>query len=139
MKDLKQKEEIKRGILQPDKIEKALYIIDMNNGFVNFGSMANKAYNALVPEQLKMIEKIRGENGQINFVLEGHNKDALEFKSYPKHCIIGTKEAELIPELIQEQTKINTNTYYKNCINGMLTGKVIKDIKKFGASSMASV
>ena len=53
-------------------IQKALYIIDMNNGFVNFGPMANKAYNALVKEQLRMIEKIRRENGQVNFVLEGH-------------------------------------------------------------------
>lgn len=111
-------------------IQKALYIIDMNNGFVNFGPMANKAYNALVKEQLRMIEKIRRENGQINFVLEGHTKDALEFKSYPEHCILGTKEAELIPELLPEQNKINTNTYYKNCINGMLTGEVEKDIQK---------
>ena len=127
------KEEMKRGLLKPEEIEKALYIIDMNNGFVNFGAMANKAYNALVPEQLKMIEKIRRENGQINFVLEGHNTDALEFKSYPKHCIIGTKEAELIPELLPEQTKPNTNTYYKNCINGMLTGEVAKDLKRLKA------
>lgn len=35
-------------------IQKALYIIDMNNGFVNFGPMANKAYNALVKEQRKL-------------------------------------------------------------------------------------
>lgn len=110
-------------------IQKALYIIDMNNGFVNFGPMANKAYNALVKEQLRMIEKIRRENGQVNFVLEGHTEDSLEFKSYPKHCILGTKEAELIPELLPEQNKINTNTYYKNCINGMLTGEVERDIK----------
>ena len=127
------KEEMKRGLLKPEEIEKALYIIDMNNGFVNFGAMANKAYNALVPEQLKMIEKIRREHGQINFVLEGHNVNALEFKSYPKHCIIGTKEAELIPELLPEQTKPNTHTYYKNCINGMLTGEVAKDIKRLKA------
>lgn len=124
---------IQKGILNPDEVEKALYIIDMNNGFVNFGAMANPAYNTLVPEQLRMIEKIRKESGQINFVLEGHKKDALEFKSYPEHCVIGTKEAELVPELLPEQSKVNTNTYYKNCINGMLTGDVGKDVQKLKA------
>ena len=116
-----------------DEVEKALYIIDMNNGFVNFGAMANPKYNDLVPEQMRMIRKIRSEKGIVNFILEGHKEDSLEFQSYPKHCIIGTDEAELIPELLPEQNKNNTNTYYKNCINGMLTGEVQKDIKRLKA------
>lgn len=116
-----------------EEVEKALYIIDMNNGFVNFGAMANPKYNDLVPEQIRMIRKIRSEKGIVNFILEGHKEDSLEFQSYPKHCIIGTDEAELIPELLPEQNKNNTNTYYKNCINGMLTGEVQKDIKRLKA------
>ena len=51
-----------------EEVEKALYIIDMNNGFVNFGAMANPKYNELVPEQLKLIEKVRKEKGIINFI-----------------------------------------------------------------------
>ena len=116
-----------------NEVEKALYIIDMNNGFVNFGDMANPKYNNLVPEQLRMIRKIREEKGIVNFILEGHEEDSLEFKSYPKHCVIGTGEAELVPELLPEQNMINTYTYYKNCINGMLTGDVQKDIKRLKA------
>lgn len=122
-----------KRILKPEEVEKALYIIDMNNGFVNFGAMANPSYNALVPEQLRMIKKVRNENGQINFILEGHQEDSQEFKSYPKHCVLGTEEAELVPELKPEKDKINTNTYYKNCINGMLTGDVAKDIERLRA------
>ena len=115
------------------EIEKALYIIDMNNGFVNFGAMDNPKYNELVPEQLKTIEKIRRENGQVNFILEGHKENALEFKTYPKHCVLGTPEADLIPELINEQNKTNTYTYYKNCINGMMNKDIKKDIKRLKA------
>ena len=112
-----------------EEYTKALYIIDMNNGFVNFGAMANQKYNDLVPEQLKLIEKIRREEELVNFVLEGHAKDAREFITYPKHCILGTKEAELIPELINEASKENTKTYYKNSINGMLNRNLQEDIK----------
>jgi len=112
-----------------EKYEKAIYIVDMNNGFVNFGAMANPKYNELVPEQVKLVNKIRKENGLVNFILEGHNIDALEFKTYPKHCVLGTDEAKLIPELIKEQDKENTKTYYKNCINGMLNRDLQDDIK----------
>ncbi len=108
--------------------KKALYIIDMNNGFVNFGAMANPEYNKLVPEQLKMIDKFRKENQLVNFILEGHVNDALEFKKYPKHCIYGTPEADLIPEFINEVNKKDTLVRYKNSINGMFNKLVQDDI-----------
>ena len=104
-------------------------MIDMNNGFVNFGNMANPKYNELVSEQLKLINKFREENQLVNFVLEGHTNDSIEFDSYPSHCVLGTKEAELIPEFIDEQNKENTRTYYKNSINGMLNRNLQDDIK----------
>ena len=113
-----------------EDIKKALYIIDMNNGFVNFGPMANQEYNKIVPYQLKMIDKFRRENQLVNFILEGHKEDATEFNLYPKHCIMGTDEASLIPEFIDEQNKDRTEVYYKNSINGMLNHKLQDDIKK---------
>ena len=112
-----------------ENIRKALYMIDMNNGFVNFGNMANPKYNELVNERLKLINKFRKENQLVNFVLEGHTTDSIEFDSYPSHCVLGTKEAELIPEFIDEQNKENTRTYYKNSINGMLNRNLQDDIK----------
>lgn len=111
-------------------IKKALYIIDMNNGFVNFGPMANQKYNEIVPYQLKMIDKFRRENQLVNFILEGHREDATEFNLYLKHCIMGTDEASLIPEFLGEQNKDRTEIYYKNSINGMLNHKLQDDIKQ---------
>ncbi|MCX4364858.1 MAG: cysteine hydrolase [Bacilli bacterium] len=113
-------DEAKEKGIDAKQFRKALFIVDMNNGFVNFGAMHNKDYNNLVPEQLKLVEKFRRENQLINFVLEGHIQEAVEFLLYPEHCILGTEEAELIPELKPEQDKENTRTYYKNSINGGL-------------------
>lgn len=104
--------------------EKLLGIIDMNEGFVNVGAMANPLYNQLVPEQLKLINKFREEHGEILFVNEGHNHGASEFKKYPEHCVVGTKESELIPEFKGELLKDDTEIYYKNSINGMLNRKL---------------
>ena len=73
-------------------------VIDMNEGFVNQGAMANPTYNKLVPEQLRVIDKVRSEGGEIMFINEGHNPNSVEFNTYPAHCVLGTPEVELIPE-----------------------------------------
>lgn len=75
--------------------------------------MANQEYKKIVPYQLKMIDKFRRGKQLVNFILEGHKEDATEFNLYPKHCIMGTDEASLIPELIGEQNKDRTEVYYK--------------------------
>lgn len=116
--------------LKDEEVVKLNYNIDMNNGFVNFGAMANPAYNALVPEQLRIIKKMEEEQGITDFILEGHGKDALEFESYPEHCVLGTPEADLIPELITYQNNPNVYTFYKNCINGMLNLSVQEQLKR---------
>lgn len=108
---------------------KTIFMIDMNNGFVNFGPMANPKYNDLVPEQQALIEMFREEDELVNFILENHDKNALEFVSYPEHCVEGTEEAKLIPEFQDEENKPNTRTYYKNSINGMLNRTLQDDIK----------
>lgn len=113
-------EEVKEKGITKKVFTKALFIVDMNNGFVNFGAMANNKYNELVPEQLKLIDKFRREEQLVNFILEGHIEEAVEFLLYPKHCVLGTEEAELIPELKPEEDKENTTIYYKNSINGGL-------------------
>lgn len=117
-------------MLDLEQVEKIMYNIDMNNGFVNFGPMANPSYNLLVPEQLRLIKKIRKENGIVDFILEGHSLDALEFLTYPQHCVLGTEEARLIPQLSEEARKENTYIFYKNCINGMLNLSVQEQLKR---------
>lgn len=111
-------------------MSKVLYTIDMNNGFVNFGAMANPKYNDLVPEQERLIKKFIEEDEYTTYILEGHDKNAREFQTYPAHCILGTDEAELIPELKKYENYVKANKFYKNSINGMLNRKVQDQIKE---------
>lgn len=111
-----------------EEYRRALYNIDMVNGFVNFGAMANKSYNNLVPEQLKIMRDFVDTKDSINLIGEGHDENALEFLSYPKHCVLNTPEADFIPELSEFLHLPNTRIYRKNSINGMLNNLVRKDI-----------
>lgn len=124
--------EAAKAQITKEDFQKALFIIDMNNGFVNFGSMANPDndhYNDLVPEQLELLEKFRNERQLVNFILEGHTEDAVEFLLYPPHCVYNTEEAEVIPEFASAQKEENTKTYYKNSINGALNYGLQIDIE----------
>lgn len=109
--------------------KKVLYNIDMVEGFVNFGAMANTSYNNLVPEQLKIMTDFVKENELITFIGEGHDENALEFESYPKHCVLGTKEADFIPEFEKYTTLPNARVIRKNSINGILIDQARNDIR----------
>ncbi len=117
-------------IKELEKYKKALYVIDMVEGFVNIGAMANPEYNKLIPEQLKIINEFRKNQELVNFICEAHTENALEFNNYPKHCVLGTKETELIPDFINQKEYPNTKIYQKNSINGMLNDNLRTDISK---------
>jgi len=80
-------------------MEKILIVTDMINGFINEGAIADKAIGKITPEIVKHVEEhIKGGHKIIAF-MDCHNKDSVEFKAFPPHCIKGTSEADLIPEL----------------------------------------
>lgn len=111
-----------------NEFERSVYLIDMVEGFVNTGAMANPSYNELVPEQVRVLDDFAKSGESINLIGEWHDKDCTEFISYPPHCIKDTLEANFIPEFLKYMDYVNTRIYYKNSINGMLNDKLRQDI-----------
>ena len=126
MKSISNEEKIKRL----KEYKRALYNIDMVQGFVNFGAMSNKDYNKLVPEQIKLMDDFVSTGDSVNMIGEGHSKDAQEFESYPEHCVLGTPEADFIPEFDGYLYLPDTRIYRKNSINGMFNEQLRQDIIK---------
>ena len=126
MKNISNEEKIKRL----KEYKRALYNIDMVQGFVNFGAMANPDYNKMVPEQLRIMKDFLKTGDAINLIGEGHVKGATEFDSYPEHCVLGTPEADFIPEFGEFLELPDTRIYRKNSINGMLNEQLRSDIVK---------
>ena len=80
-------------------INKLLICVDMVNGFVKEGPMADPFIAHIVPENIKLMEEIKKEAEGLATVKDTHKSNAIEFKRYPIHCVENTKEAELIDEL----------------------------------------
>jgi nicotinate phosphoribosyltransferase len=55
----------------------------------------------IIPNIQKLLERELEQGSKIFYLCDHHTPDDPEFKMFPPHCIEGTAEAELIPELLQ--------------------------------------
>jgi nicotinamidase/pyrazinamidase len=79
----------------------AVLVIDMVRGFMEEGYplyIGAKA-RGIIPMIQKLLDRELARGSKIYFICDNHDPDDLEFKMFPPHCIAGTKEAEVIPEL----------------------------------------
>ena len=100
-------------------MKELLVVIDMVNGFVNQGALADKKINKVTPVIEELIKKAIKKDIDIVAFKDCHEINDAEFKLFPPHCIKGSVESELIPELKKYQyNMININ---KNTTNGFIT------------------
>ena len=100
-------------------MKECLVIIDMVNGFVNEGALADKRINKITPNIENLVKKAINNNIPIIAFKDTHTIDDEEFATYPPHCIKGTTECELIPEL--KKYEKNFHIIEKNTTNGFKT------------------
>lgn len=109
-------------------MKRLVVIVDMVNGFVNFGNLADKNINRIVPNCVKMVETAIKNGDRIVAFKDCHTKDDPEFKDYPEHCLKGTEESELVDEL-KPYEKFMT-VIEKPTTNGFKTKEFRELIKK---------
>ena len=107
-----------------------LIVIDMIDGFVNHGALADKNINRIVDNISCEIEKFISKGQDIIAFKDTHDPHDIEFENYPPHCIKGTDECELVPQLKKYSDKMMI--IEKNTTNGFVThefGKYIASKK----------
>jgi len=101
-----------------------LVVVDMVNGFVNEGALADKKINKITPNIERLIEMAKAKNMHIVAFKDCHKMCDEEFKVFPAHCIDGTSESELIPEL--KKYEKDMAIIKKNTTNGFITKQFLK-------------
>ncbi len=76
-------------------------VVDMLRGFLEEGNPLYIGADSrrIIPDIRKLLERELARDSKIFFICDNHDPDDLEFKMFPPHCIAGTAEAEVIPEL----------------------------------------
>ncbi len=80
---------------------RVVLVSDMLRGFFEEGYPLYCGIDAqsIIPNVKKLLERELEQNSKIFYLCDHHAPDDPEFKMFPPHCIEGTAEAELIPEL----------------------------------------
>ena len=76
-------------------------VVDMVVGFMEPGHNLYCGDDArrIIPNVQRLIERETADGASVIFICDTHDPDDLEFKMFPVHCVRGTEEANLIPEL----------------------------------------
>lgn len=116
-----------KNIEQLKKIKRLLIVVDMVNGFVRRGVLAHKEIEEIVPENIKLIDMfLNDKESAVAIVRDSHTKDALEFKTFPEHCLENSYESELIDEL--KDYEKDSLVYKKNSTNFVFAPSFKEDI-----------
>lgn len=112
-----------------EEIKNLLIVVDMVNGFVREGNMADSYIEHIIPNiENLVIKHINQKNSGIFFIKDNHKKRCREFMRYPEHCIDKTKESVLVDEL-RGYEKYGYS-YLKNSTSTIFAPNFINDINK---------
>lgn len=79
----------------------AVIVIDMLRGFLEEGNplYCGARARSIIPHVQRLLQTELAKGAKVFYLCDNHQPDDPEFKRFPPHCIAGTQEAEIIPEL----------------------------------------
>lgn len=100
----------------------ALISVDLICGFAKCGPLASPRVDATLPAVVRTMRAAAAAGvREVCFLQDAHPEDALEFQAFGPHCVRGTAEAEMVPELadILRSTPLRATVVGKNSISGV--------------------
>ncbi|MFC1981850.1 cysteine hydrolase family protein [Chloroflexota bacterium] len=94
----------------------AVLVVDMLRGFLEEGYplyCGDKA-RRIIPNIQTLLGKELAKGSKVFFICDQHDADDLGFQMFPPHCIGGTDESEVIPELAKYQGEIIPKKRYSS-------------------------
>lgn len=119
------------SLVLTDDIKTGLVLVDVVNGFCTVGAgnlaprVPDKQISGMVDESVKLAKLFCEQKWPVLAFLDSHHPDIPEHP-YPPHCIAGTDESRLVPDLQWLENESNVTLRHKDCIDGFL-GSVEKD------------
>lgn len=95
---------------------RAVIVADMIRGFFDKGYplYCGTRCRRIIPNVRYLLEKEVRRGSSLFFICDNHASGDAEFKMFPPHCIVGTPETEVIPELASFRGKIVPKQRYSS-------------------------
>ncbi len=98
----------------------AVLVVDMLKGFMDPGHnlYCGDGCREIISNIRRLLEHERGQGSRILFISDHHDPEDLEFQMFPVHCVKGTDETSVIPELADYVETRQGNVVPKNRYSG---------------------
>lgn len=104
----------------------AVLVVDMLRGFCEEGYplYTGEAARRIIPPIQRLLKKELAAGSRAFFICDSHAPQDLEFKMFPPHCVAGTREAEVIPELASFPGEVIRKNRYSGFFGTKLEAKL---------------
>jgi nicotinamidase/pyrazinamidase len=79
--------------------DRALIVTDVQEGFTRLGNLASPVCEAKISAVVDIVRDELSAGTPVVFTKDSHVENDLEFRMFPPHCIVGTREHDLVEEL----------------------------------------
>jgi nicotinamidase/pyrazinamidase len=106
----------------------AVIVVDMLRGFMEPGNplYAGDKARQIIPKVQKLLARELARGSKLFYVCDHHDPNDLEFRMFPPHCLAGTPEAQVIPELAGYPGEIIPKKRYSGFFNTDLEARLKK-------------
>lgn len=82
-------------------MKRVVIVVDMLRGFLEEGYplYCGPGARKIIPNVVRLLKDMQAESAPIIYLADNHDPDDKEFQMFPKHCVKGSVESEIIPEL----------------------------------------
>jgi nicotinamidase-related amidase len=94
----------------------ALIVIDVINGFITEGPLADPSIAKIIEPTRQAIEVALAQATPVLTLRDAHDEAAAEFDAYPPHCLKGSRESQLVDALLPYRDRMID--VEKNTTNG---------------------
>jgi nicotinamidase-related amidase len=82
-----------------DTTKRTVIVVDMLNGFCRAGNLASARLDTVTPRLREHLAAEEAAGSDIVFLVDTHTPGDPEFAMFPIHCVEGSGEDEIVPEL----------------------------------------
>jgi len=118
---------------------KVLLVIDMLNDFLTSHGVlyCGDTARQIIPFVKRKIDEFHQRQDMVIFICDSHQENDLEFQMFPKHCVTGTKGAQIIDELPVEDNdviikKTRYSAFFKTELDDILKKKALTEVHVVG-------
>lgn len=80
----------------------------------------------IIPNVRRLLERERAQGSHLIFLCDSHAPDDKEFEMFPPHCVRGTDEAEIIPELADLAQEVMPKSRYSGFFGTPLETRLLE-------------